>query len=76
MSSDRFLMDHGAGHRTLLHRQQITLFGIPRWVWRETPPGTPKPKTALQFADDDGCPVDTFGLPLFGSFIDVSLKDN
>lgn len=71
MPSDVFLMDHGSGHTSTLYRQEIKLFGRARTVWRETRPGEPHPKGALQFDDDEGRPVDGFWLPIFGKFVDV-----
>ena len=68
MPSDRFRMDHGKGLSSILHRERI--FGR-RWVWRARE-GLVSDGTL--FADEDGRPVDAFGLPIMGEFIDASIK--
>jgi len=62
-----FLMDNGAGIITRLWRQQIGGRRWSRWVWLDAPPGDPT--WELQFDDERGRPVDTFGLPLFGKLV-------
>lgn len=72
MASERFLMDHGAGHRTLLWRQPAAV-GRTMHVWRDARLGA---KWEIEFEEnDDGYPIDCFGLPLFGEFIEPSIKD-
>lgn len=75
MPNNIFLMDHGMGHTSVLYRQEIKRFGRSDMVWRETKPGEPHPRRWPEFADENGRPVDTFGLPLFGKFVEVSVKE-
>ena len=67
MAHERFMVDHGAGHRTLLWRQPAVA-GSKEHVWRDARPGTPH---SIECEEDiDGHPVDVFGLPIFGEFVD------
>jgi len=67
--TSEFLMDNGAGVVTHLWRTAGT---GRRYIWRDGPPGDPY---ALQFDDERGRPVDVFGLPLDGKFIEPSTKN-
>lgn len=69
MASDRFLMDNGAGYHTDLWRHEIVRRTWTKIQWRDAPPGE---KWEIWFDDIDGKPVDNFGIPLDGEFIDVS----
>ena len=72
MKSNEFVMDNGAGVTTHLWRQQIGKNRFSRFVWLDAPPGAPN--FELQFDDERGHPVDTFGLRLDGKFVDVVNK--
>ena len=69
MPSDRFRMDHGKGYTTVLVRQPARIGGT-RMVWK------PAPGEKIQMPPFDENieqhPIDCFGLPLFGKFIDPS----
>jgi len=67
MTSDRFLMDNGGGEHTKLWRQRIEV-----WVWRDAPAGY---SHAIQLHDEDGHPVDAFGEPIDGTFLEPSPKN-
>jgi hypothetical protein len=64
MTTSYFRTDNPAGYHTLLWRTGGT---GNRYVWRDAPPGE---AFEIQFDDEDGHPVDCFGLPLFGKFLD------
>ena len=66
MANDVFIMDNGGGYHTRLWRREIKRFGRSTFIWCDAPPGK---KAVLRFEDDEGRPVDSFGLPLFGEFI-------
>jgi hypothetical protein len=56
-------------HDSMLYRQlKTTPRGGHAWVWRDA---LPDERGGIEFEDVDGHPVDIFGLPLFGSFIDI-----
>ena len=59
--SDRFEMDNGAGYHTQLWRVLDVIY-----VGRDAPPGEPY---TIEIGDEDGHPVDDFGLPIDGKFI-------
>ena len=69
MPSDQFRMDHGEGMWSILRRQP-SVVGSMRMVWRDAE-GFP----AEGYDEDvDGHPVDVFGLPLFGQFVNSSTQ--
>lgn len=69
MSRDLFRVHHGLEVYTTLWRQRPRT----RFVWRDGPAGSPY---EIEFDDERGRPVDAFGLPLDGEFIDaVDKKD-
>lgn len=74
MPSDLFLMDegehHGRRYTTRLYRHHIVRRNWAKFVWRDAPPGSHSQSVTLQFDDIDGKPVDSFGLPLLGNFIE------
>lgn len=67
MPNDIFLMDNGADYHTRLWRVRVMGY----WRWRDAPAG----KWQLEFDDEDGHPVDVFGLPLDGEFVEASIKN-
>lgn len=69
---DLFLMDNGAGYVTQLWRHEIIRQTWRKVVWRDAPPGEPH---EIQLDDIDGHPVDDFGLPLDGKFVDTFAKN-
>lgn len=71
MPTDIFLMDNGCDYRTRLFRTRIVRFGREEFVWRDS--GTARDR--LEFEDEDGVPVDCFGLPLDGDFVSASIKN-
>lgn len=71
MQTNIFLMDNGCGYHTRLWRRIVMRFGRGEWVWRDTPTG----KAQLEFEDEDGVPVDCFGLPLDGQFVEASINN-
>ena len=64
MTTDFFRMDNGSGYVTHLYRRPFRTTHI----WVDAPPGDAK--WEIRFDDDDGHPINVFGLPLFGEFVD------
>ena len=71
---NEFLWDHSAGRRanhvTRLRREPLRI-GSTQMVWRPV-----EPLPGVEFFDEDvnAHPVDVFGLPLFGNFVDAFPK--
>ena len=65
MPSDKFRMDHGKGYSTVLARQPKRIGGT-AMVWRDS-------SGEIEFDENiEQHPIDCFGLPLFGRFIEPS----
>lgn len=75
MPKDHFIMDHGSGYTSELWRVEIIRQHWRKFVWRDVPPGAHWSGVSIQFDDIDGHPVDCFGLPLLGKFVDVFAKE-
>lgn len=64
---NEFRMEHGRGVTTILRRQPKRI-GRVEHVWRDQ-------SGEIEFDENiDQHPIDVFGLPIFGKFIDATIK--
>jgi hypothetical protein len=64
---DKFLMEHGKGVTTVLYRRLLMKSRHrDEWKWVDL-------HGHIEFDEQEGRPVDCFGLPILGKFIDTSI---